>query len=109
MALPRCPDDPQLKAYARSSVPPPVPSLHVTFQHQCNNRHIPWSLFKQPFLDPKVSPPWKVWRGNFYRYDYPFRAAGPGFNHSRHELTAWSPTHSGNFHTPARFGVIELV
>lgn len=74
-----------------------------------NTLHIPWSLFKQPFLDPKVSPPWKVWRGNFYRYDYPFRTAGPGFNHSRHELTAWSPTHSGNFHTPARFGVIELV
>jgi len=86
-----------------------------SLQQRCKqhyDRHIPWSLFKQPFLDHTASPPWKVWRGNFYRYDYPYRTVGPpepGFNHSHFELTAWSPTHSGSFHTPPRFGVIELV
>lgn len=75
-----------------------------------NTLHIPWSLFKQPFFNSTASPPWRIWRGNFYRYDYPYRTAGPpGYNHSHFELTAWSPTHSGSFHTPPRFGVIELV
>jgi hypothetical protein len=73
-----------------------------------NDLVIPWSTFKQPFLDHTASPPWKIWRANFYRYDYPFpKPDGDGYN-SSHELSAWSPTHSSTFHIPPRFGVVVL-
>jgi hypothetical protein len=41
------------------------------------------------------------WRGNFCRIDRP-----PGVER---ELSAWSPTQRGTFHTPERFGRIEFV
>ena len=50
--------------------------------------------------------PWRVWRVNFYRYDYP---DGPNGDFSNYELTAWSPTHSPSFHEPSRFGVAVLI
>jgi len=50
--------------------------------------------------------PWRLWRLNFYRYDYP---DGPNAAFDNYELSAWSPTHSPSFHEPSRFGVAVLV
>ena len=111
-----------------------------------NRLEIPFSLFKQPFLDHAESPPWRLWRGNFYRcvrsssdcelmsyhqrvpcwyflfrfaiilshttsfcrYDYPYGSHHRHNDNKSYELTAWSPTHCGSYHIPARFGVIVL-
>ena len=37
-----------------------------------NELIIPWSIFKQPFLKREELPPWKLWRGNFYRWVIPW-------------------------------------
>ncbi len=59
-----------------------------------------WSV---PFaaLGPDVPVAGAVWRANFCRIDRP---AG-----RERELSAWSPTFSGTFHAPHRFGVMEFV
>ena len=41
-----------------------------------------------------------VWRANFYRIDRP--------TGEPRELTAWSPTLCGTYHTPGRFGYLEF-
>ncbi len=41
------------------------------------------------------------WRANFHRIDRPQNAP--------RELSSWSPTFSGTFHSPAQFGTIEFV
>eukprot|EP00966_Prymnesium_polylepis_P312503 7221392-Prymnesium_polylepis.1 len=63
---------------------------------------IPWAIFApefRPRVNGSTSSPWRHWRLNFYRYDYP---GGPG---RAYELVAWSPTHDPSFHVPTRFGV----
>jgi len=97
-----------------------------------NTLTIPWATFHQPFL--KVAPG-QLFRANFYRYDYPHKSATDpsaddadaacvvlpslahtdtssppkgGFNRTDFELSAWSPTHTGSFHTPPRFGTLVL-
>jgi hypothetical protein len=86
---------------------------------------VPWGLFAPEFQPRKVAAeaaigggggsdtggdgalaPWRTWRVNFYRYDYP---EGPDAGFTNYELTAWSPTHSPSFHEPSRFGVMVLV
>jgi hypothetical protein len=56
-----------------------------------------------PFRGVTAEPPQPGarWRINFYRIDRP-----PG---APRELSAWSPTHRENFHTPERFGFLEFV
>jgi len=57
---------------------------------------IPFTIF------PESMRKSKLWRGNFYRYDYPQGETGP------YQLSGWSPTFNGSFHIPTRFGVITL-
>ena len=56
-----------------------------------------------PFRSLVAEPPvaGSCWRVNFCRIDRP-----PGVER---ELSAWSPTGRGNFHTPEKFGVLEFV
>ena len=63
---------------------------------------LPWDLWA-PFFgdDVAAASRWPTWRVNAYRYDFPR-------NRSSHELSGWSPTHTGSFHAPARFGVVVL-
>lgn len=63
---------------------------------------VPWTAFSEEF-QMKGGKPWEMFRMNFYRYDYP---NGPA---SGYELSGWSPTFSGSFHVPERFGIIYLV
>ena len=62
---------------------------------------VPWSMFK-PAYRPSANggKPYPLWRGNFYRYDYPNGPSKP------FELSGWSPTHNPSFHVPDRFGVL---
>jgi hypothetical protein len=80
---------------------------------------VPWGLFA-PEFQPRYAAagghsggdggealaPWRTWRVNFYRYDYP---QGPNADFTNYELSAWSPTHTPSFHEPSRFGVMVLV
>ena len=72
---------------------------------------IPWAIFA-PWAQPAVTAegtaavPWPHWRFNLYRYSYP---DGPNAGFSNYELNAWSPPHTGSFHTPSRFGFGVLV
>ena len=56
-----------------------------------------------PFRALASEPPSRGarWRANFFRIDRP--------PDSVRELSAWSPTRSGTFHRPERFGVLEFV
>mmetsp|Transcript_17407 Transcript_17407/g.22591 ORF Transcript_17407/g.22591 Transcript_17407/m.22591 type:complete len:137 (-) Transcript_17407:47-457(-) len=79
--------------------------------------YIPWEVFSLPFQPSSSSPsstfttatsnvPWKYWRANFYRYDYP---NGPNESYDNYELSAWSPTHTPSFHEPEMFGVLVFI
>jgi hypothetical protein len=46
---------------------------------------------------------------NLYRYDYPTRRANGTWDRKDFELTAWSPSGYGDFHTPSFFGVAALL
>lgn len=65
-----------------------------------------WDLFEEKFR-PSDGNPWPHWRANFYRYSYPLKTDGV-FNHKAPELTGWSPTYSGTFHKPSRFGKVSF-
>eukprot|EP01065_Artemidia_motanka_P027719 TRINITY_DN32915_c0_g1_i1.p1 TRINITY_DN32915_c0_g1~~TRINITY_DN32915_c0_g1_i1.p1 ORF type:complete len:286 (+),score=43.32 TRINITY_DN32915_c0_g1_i1:51-860(+) len=71
---------------------------------------VPWKVYSGYFTAGKPATagpdggPWRLWRMNFYRYDYP---NPPDTQH--YELSGWSPTHDPSFHVPQRFGVVELV
>ena len=65
---------------------------------------VPWQLVSHPFSvqgEVAPGPPTRIWRANFARFDTPRGAPA-------HEQTAWSPTLSGSFHVPHRFGVLVL-
>ena len=65
---------------------------------------MPWQLVSHPFSaqgEAAPGPPTRIWRANFARFDTPRGAPA-------HEQTAWSPTLSGSFHVPHRFGVLVL-
>lgn len=66
---------------------------------------VPFEIFAKPFR-LKNDKPWKTWRANFYRYDYP---SGPNKTFQNYELSAWSPTFSPSFHVPSRFGHLIMV
>jgi hypothetical protein len=80
------------------------PSVAVTTGHHwwADVLTVPWALFHEPFVRSSakkgVHPPWRLFRMNFYRYDYPYKNTAPGgsWNHSTkrgYELSGWSPTH----------------
>ena len=56
---------------------------------------VPFEMFPPKYQDSRI------WRANFYRYDYPE-------NREKYELSGWSPTHDPSFHVPQRFGVMVL-
>lgn len=58
-----------------------------------------WAEFSVPFAGIGATPQGS-WRANFFRIDRP-----PGVPR---ELSAWSPPGRRNFHTPARFGILEF-
>ena len=56
---------------------------------------VPFKMFPPEYQQSKI------WRANFYRYDYPK-------GRDQYELSGWSPTECGSFHVPKRFGVLIL-
>ena len=65
-----------------------------------------WAEIRFPLrsLVPEAEPLPTHWRANFYRIERPRRGGLP------EELSAWAPTHKDppDFHTPGRFGLLEL-
>lgn len=63
-----------------------------------------WALFVIPWscIHPAGEDLPRLWRANFYRIERP--------RDGEAEFSAWSPTlnRPADFHTPARFGVLEL-
>ena len=78
-----------------------LPGLHAQVTNMTgswkNELTIPFNLFPEKYRSSKI------FRGNFYRYDY------PNGDRTTFELSGWSPTHNPSFHVPARFGVLVLV
>jgi hypothetical protein len=74
---------------------------------------VPWAILPQlhsgasPLGTPP--PPPRLLRLNLYRYDYPTRRANGTWDRKDFELTAWSPSGYGDFHTPSFFGVAVLL
>ena len=61
---------------------------------------IPFAVISTKGLATRPVPS-RVLRANFARFDTPRGVKA-------HEQTAWSPTLSGSFHVPHRFGVLVL-
>jgi hypothetical protein len=60
-----------------------------------NDLNIPFTIGPPEYRDSKI------WRANFYRYDYPI-------SRDVYELSGWSPTFCDSFHVPQQFGVLIL-
>lgn len=70
---------------------------------------VPWTMYAESFR-PNGGQPHQYWRGNFYRFSYPYKNDnGQGYNNSRPQLSGWVPTHDPSFHRPKRFGKITMV
>ena len=78
-------------------------SIKITTTGWINTVFIPWSMFADKYR-PHNGAPWKLWKANFYRYDYP---EIPKDNFTNFELSGWSPTHTPSFHTPSQFGLLK--
>lgn len=72
---------------------------------------VPWALFPSRLIQQRLpgGKVWPNWRLNFYRYDYHSRMPSGQWDHEHFELSAWSASGLGNFHTPSFFGTAELV
>eukprot|EP00927_Polykrikos_kofoidii_P061806 TRINITY_DN56633_c0_g1_i1.p1 TRINITY_DN56633_c0_g1~~TRINITY_DN56633_c0_g1_i1.p1 ORF type:complete len:289 (-),score=32.25 TRINITY_DN56633_c0_g1_i1:144-1010(-) len=72
---------------------------------------VPWSLYSKRYTPDGTADgaPWPTWRGNFYRYSYPFKHNNGTFDRTRAELSGWSPTHNPSFHVPDRFGKLTFL
>lgn len=82
---------------------------------------IPWTAFRtttmpSPLTVVSLPPkPGDRWRVGLYRVERPRRSPLDGAPLSRsdasrfEQLQAWSPSQTGSFHEPARFGVVEFV
>ena len=46
-------------------------TVHAASSWWADTLTLPWALFHEPFVDHAASPPWRLFRMNFYRYDYP--------------------------------------